>query len=195
MPRWSANGSRLSKPRAFLTSTSRAAKGVFGFSGLAIHKVQIGRLQNVQNALFLSIDTEHKPIEKGGVAGLPLKIEGRLCICALTSPCSAGSTLSLILRPARTRGLSLRDIDRRYNLPRCTASRALQENFAGELAIAGSQTRPSSSLARTLPRDGRRKDRSRCRTTSARPASSASAPPSLSLSTPSRRRPDCGGVL
>ncbi len=95
-------------------------------------------------------------------------------------------------------GFSLRDIDRLYNLPRCTASRALQEpNFAGELAIAKAlSTSPHLLWRERYHVDGRRKHRSRWRTTSVhRPASSASAPPSLSLSTPSRRRPDSGGVL
>ncbi len=56
-------------------------------------------------------------------------------------------------------GFSLRDIDRLYNLPRCTASRALQEpNFAGELAIAKAlNTSPHLLWRERYHVDGRRK--------------------------------------
>lgn len=57
-------------------------------------------------------------------------------------------------------GLSLRDIDRRYGLARCTASRALQEpNLAGERAIAAAlKTHPHLLWRERYHADGRRKD-------------------------------------
>ncbi|MCD2176480.1 helix-turn-helix domain-containing protein [Rhizobium sp. C1] len=57
-------------------------------------------------------------------------------------------------------GITFRDIDRRYGLARCTASRTLQEpNLAGERAIAAAlKTHPHLLWRERYHADGRRKD-------------------------------------